>query len=170
MDATTRRHEIIQQLSQSDLPISATALSQIFSISRQIIVGDIALLRASGHDILATPRGYLMATPTPCITAQVACLHTLEETATELYAIIDAGGEVIDVSVDHPVYGQLTGNLHLRSRYDADVFLEKSSAQGVRPLSHLTHGVHLHTISCPNHTVLARILTALKELGVCYDK
>lgn len=170
MDATARRNALLQQLNQTKTPISATALSKEFQVSRQVIVGDIALLRAAGHDIFATPRGYLMSTADEGITFQVACIHSFEQTRGELYAIVDAGGEVIDVLVDHPVYGQLTGNLHLSSRYDVEEFLKKSSAEGVHPLSHLTDGVHLHTITCPDEGAKRRILEALTCLDVCYNK
>ncbi len=170
MDATLRRNGILQQLTQSTTPVSATTLAKEFQVSRQVIVGDIALLRAAGHDVLATPRGYLMSTPRGGVTFQVACLHTFEQTRAELYAVVDRGGEVIDVSVDHPVYGELTGNLHISSRYDVEEFLKKSSAEGVRPLSHLTDGVHLHRISCINKEVMALIMQDLVQIGVSYGK
>lgn len=68
MHAQERRQEILKLLHQSAHPISASALAERFSVTRQVIVGDIALLRSSGADILATPRGYCIqgAAPRPC--------------------------------------------------------------------------------------------------------
>ena len=43
------RRKIISQTLTADQPISATALAGKFSVSRQIIVGDIALLREIGR-------------------------------------------------------------------------------------------------------------------------
>ena len=57
MTAAQRRSAIYAQLTQASAPVSATTFAQRFSVSRQVIVGDIALLRAEGHSITATPRG-----------------------------------------------------------------------------------------------------------------
>ena len=59
MHAQERRQEILKLLHQSAHPISASALAERFSVTRQVIVGDIALLRSGGADILATPPGLL---------------------------------------------------------------------------------------------------------------
>ena len=107
-----------QALEEAVGPVSAAALAERFSVSRQIIVGDVALLRAGGTDILATPRGYLLGGRGGGVERTVACVHAPEEMERELNAIVDAGGEVVDVIVEHPVYGQLTGLLGVRSRYD----------------------------------------------------
>ena len=58
--AEARRRAVAQILEEAEGPVSAAALARRFSVSRQIIVGDVALLRAGGADILATPRGYLL--------------------------------------------------------------------------------------------------------------
>ena len=168
--AAQRREEIEAILDREKGPVSATALAGYFSVSRQIIVGDVALLRAAGAAIAATPRGYVRsgAAGTAGVTRQVACAHTPEEMGEELYAIVDAGGEAVDVVVEHPVYGQLTGALHLRSRYDVDEFLRQVAEQGAKPLSALTGGVHLHTIRCPNQATLDRVVAALERKGFLY--
>ena len=136
MKAEERRAVIAQTLT-ADRPISATALAGRFSVSRQIIVGDIALLRAAGLDIVATPRGYKLGETTGLIRA-VACLHTAGQTEAELLTMVDHGCTVIDVVVDHPIYGQLTGQLSLASRYDVGQFVEK--IRETVPLSALTGG------------------------------
>lgn len=164
-NGAARRAAVAQVLEEAEGPVSATALAQRFSVSRQIIVGDVALLRAGGASILATPRGYLLDRRREGVERTVACVHTTEEMGAELTAIVDAGGEVVDVIVEHPVYGQLTGILGLRSRYDVQEFLRKVADHGARPLSNLTDGIHLHTIRCPNEKSFQRVQKALAEEG-----
>lgn len=167
--APERRAEIALLLREASGPVSAAALAGRFSVSRQIIVGDIALLRASGTPIIATPRGYtLLPQPDRGITQITACVHGPQDIGRELRAIVDAGGEVEDVMVEHPVYGQLTGALHIRSRYDVDAFLRRIQEQDAQPLSLLTSGVHLHTIRCPDTATLEHVLAALECEGVLY--
>ena len=165
MDAQERRRAIAQRLKQTQSPVSAAALARELSVSRQIIVGDVALLRAAGADIVATPRGYVLGRRPAGVERTVACVHTPEEMEVELNAIVDAGGEVADVIVEHPVYGQLTGILGVRSRYDVQEFLRRVAADGARPLSDLTGGIHLHTIRCKDEKTFQRIQDSLKNAG-----
>ena len=148
-------------------PVSAAALAERFSVSRQIIVGDIALLRASGLDIVATPRGYQLGESSGLLRT-VACIHTAQETEQELLAMVDNGCTVIDVVVDHPLYGQITGQLSLSSRYDVRQFVEK--AQHAAPLSSLTQGVHLHNLRCPSEEAFHRVQEDLAALGLLYTQ
>ena len=60
MNAKERRQAILEQLKRAEKPVSATALARQYGVSRQIIVGDVALLRAGGEPISATPRGYVL--------------------------------------------------------------------------------------------------------------
>lgn len=163
MTATERRAAIETCLREADVPISATALAARFHVSRQVIVGDVALLRAAGQRINATPRGYVMGEESTGITGVLACVHRPEDMGRELECIVDNGGEVLDVIVEHPVYGQLTGQLQLRSRHDVAQFLQK--VEGASPLSALTDGIHLHTVRCPDRETLERIRTHLKQDG-----
>ena len=160
-----RRAEVARILEEAAAPVSAASLARRLSVSRQIIVGDVALLRAGGARILATPRGYLLERRTEGVERTVACVHTPEETQAELNAIVDAGGEVVDVIVEHPVYGQLTGILGVRSRYDVQEFVEQVARHGARPLSGLTDGIHLHTIRCQDEKSFQRVQKALAKEG-----
>ncbi len=164
MKAEERRRAIAKTLT-AEHPVSATALAGQFSVSRQIIVGDIALLRAAGLDIVATPRGYKLGETTGLLRA-VACVHSAQETETELLAMVDNGCTVIDVVVDHPLYGQMTGQLSLASRYDVRQFVEK--AKHAAPLSSLTDGVHIHNLRCPSEEAYQRVCEDLKQLGILY--
>ena len=156
MTASERRQQIARLLSASQAPISATTLSQELGVSRQIIVGDIALLRA------ATARGYVIPAQNGLL-RRIACIHSAEETRDELDAMVDCGCTVVDVIVEHPVYGQLTAPLHLSSRLDVDQFMKRMD--GAAPLSQLTGGVHLHTLSCPDETAYEHLLQLLRQRG-----
>jgi len=169
MDTKIRREKIHNLLNEACEPISASALAEEFSVSRQIIVGDIALLRAGGSPVTATPRGYVLKSESsksfPYI-GLIACKHDMNGLKKELYAIVDYGGTVIDVIVEHSIYGQLSGLLNIASRYDADQFMEKVNSQEARPLSNLTGGIHLHHIGCKNIVSFGIIKNKLEELGV----
>ena len=174
MNADGRREKIAQLLQQAEGPLSASRIAALFSVSRQIIVGDIALLRAGGMSILATPRGYVLEQPPEdpayCAERTVVCQHGEERLAEELYTIIDNGGAVLDVIVEHSVYGQICAPLHLFSRYDTDAFLQKLKDSQARPLSALTDGVHLHRLRCADEAVFQRVVDALREKGLLYEK
>ena len=165
-NAETRRQAVARALEEAEAPVSAAALAERFSVSRQIIVGDVALLRAAGAEILATPRGYVLGGRSPGVERRLACVHAPEDMERELNAIVDAGGEVVDVIVEHPVYGQLTGLLGVRSRYDVGEFVARVAAHGARPLSDLTGGIHLHTVRCPDETAFRRVERALAGIGI----
>ena len=111
MEAAAHRQAILDRLRTADRPVSASSLAAELNVSRQIIVGDIALLRAGGAEISATPRGYVLPRATDGITRTIACRHTLEQTGTELDILVDNGCTVLDVIVEHPVYGAIRGDL-----------------------------------------------------------
>ena len=169
MNAETRRSAILTLLSQAEAPISAATLAGSFSVSRQIIVGDIALLRAAGEQISATPRGYVLQHDREGLIKTVATVHTAAQTEQELCIMVDNGCTVLDVVVEHPIYGQLAGQLQLRSRYDVSQFLAQSAQSGAQPLSQLTGGLHLHTIRAAEEKALDRGEAALKALGYLWQ-
>ena len=168
MHSDERRRAIAEILRASDGPISASALAERFSVSRQIVVGDIALLRSAGEEILATPRGYVTPNEAHGLVRRVAVKHTPQEMEEELNAIVDHGCTVIDVIVDHPIYGQLTGPLQISNRYEVGQFIER--CENAEPLSRLTDGIHLHTLSCPNEAAFTRVRGALRSLGVLLEE
>ena len=167
MNAAERRTKITHLLAQANGPLSATALATQCGVSRQIIVGDVALLRAGGLAVLATPRGYILEnTSAPaCAERHIVSHHDNSRMLEELYTVVDLGGAVIDVTVEHAVYGQICAPLHIFSRYDADAFNEKIQQSGSRPLSNLTGGIHLHTIRATYEKTLERVIQGLKDKG-----
>ena len=165
MDAAARRAAILSRLEQTDHPVSAAALAREFAVSRQIIVGDVALLRAGGADIAATPRGHVLPRDSAARLRTVACVHDREGMARELEIMVDQGCQVVDVVVEHPIYGQLAGQLHLSSRYDVQEFIRSVSKNQANLLSDLTGGIHLHTLRCPSEEAFPRARPALDEAG-----
>ena len=165
MEAAERRQAIARRLEGAEGPVSAAALAREFSVSRQVVVGDVALLRAGGMEILATPRGYVVPGEPAALTRTVACVHPGEAMARELEIMVDNGCQVVDVVVEHPVYGQLTGQLRLSSRYDVQEFIRAASERRARPLSDLTGGIHLHTLRCPDEEAYRRVLEQLDGAG-----
>lgn len=168
MEAKERREEIASLLKKSGQPITGTALARQLGVSRQVIVGDIAILRAAGLDIYATPQGYvILQAPAPAVvTAKLACRHGAEQMGEELAIIIDNGGKVLDISVEHPVYGEIKANLMLASRRDLAEFLHKSAEGGAAPLSLVTGGVHLHTVEAASTEIMQKIAAELKKTGI----
>ena len=162
MTTKERQKAILSYLRDESAPVSATTLAKLLGVSRQIIVGDVALLRAAGTHVVATSRGYVIP-PEEGSVRQVVCQHTPGQTQEELYVMVDGGCTVLDVTVEHPVYGQLTAPLHLSSRLDVDQFMKRMD--GAAPLSQLTGGVHLHTLSCPDETAYEHLLQLLRQRG-----
>ena len=164
MTSTQRRQALLEALQTESAPLSASRLAKTLSVSRQLVVGDVALLRAAGQPIIATPRGYvLQAAQQEGVLCTVACRHTPQRIAQELYLMVDCGCKVLDVIVEHPVYGQLSGQLQISSRYDADLFCAALLENEAQPLCRLTGDVHLHTLACPTQQHQERVLQALAQ-------
>ena len=170
MSSKERRAAILHLLAHSPEALSATSLAGQLGVSRQVIVGDVALLRAGGERISATPRGYVLAREGGCLERTVACSHRGEETERELNIMVDNGCTVKDVIVEHPIYGQLTGALNLKNRYDVGQFLRRLSREEALPLSALTDGVHLHSLSCPDEASFQRVIEQLREAGLLFQQ
>ncbi|EOL44619.1 transcription repressor NadR [Enterococcus caccae] len=170
MDGVKRREVILLELETAEKPISASRFAKKFKVSRQIVVGDVALLRAAGYEIIATARGYLLERDKDRqgIIRKIACQHLPEQTAAELRTIVSLGGEIIDVVVEHPIYGELTGGLHIRTEKEVEEFVTNYEKSSASLLSELTAGVHLHTIRCENETAFQKIKETLASKGILY--
>jgi len=167
MDATTRRKKIFKLINKENAPVSASALAKELSVSRQVIVGDIAILRAQGREIIATARGYVIPEfmESNRYVGKIACCHNAENTKEELYIIVDLGAAVVNVIVEHELYGEITGQLNIKTRDDADSFVERVKSSEVKLLSALTLGVHLHTIACRSKAHFEQVYQALDSAG-----
>ena len=83
--------------------------------------------------------------------------------------IVRNGGAVIDVSVEHPLYGEIRGGLYIYTEEDVAAFMEKVRTQAPTLLSSLTEGVHLHTLLIKEPADLFKIQSALREVGMLYE-
>lgn len=167
MNGEQRRNLIIEKLEKLSSPVCATSLAEDFGVTRQIIVADIALLRASGMAIRSEHKGYILDKPdASVITKKIAVKHNKDMVTQELYAIVDNGGKVLDVIVEHSLYGKISAELNVFSRYDADRFTENINLTGANPLSLLTHGLHIHTIAVENEESYERIKEKLTQLDI----
>jgi len=168
--STSRRDLVYQYICAREKPVTGAELAREFAVSRQVIVQDIALLRATGCSIAATPEGYICPSAAAMTQMVVACCHnTPEEMRTELYAIVDCGATVLDVTVEHAVYGEIRGNLNLASRLQVDRFMDTLIRSGAEPLARLTQGVHLHTIIAPSGTELEQVRQVLMAQGLLVE-
>jgi transcriptional regulator of NAD metabolism len=168
MKAEERREKILAALREQEDAVSAAALARHMHVSRQVIVGDIALLRAHGSEVIATSRGYMLSAPAPSgrYIGKIACRHSVADTEKELFAIVELGGEAVDVTVTHRLYGDMTGQLNISSREDAEAFIRNIKNSKERLLSELTDGVHLHTIACRDKASFEAIRAELARLGI----
>ena len=135
MEGDSRREKIIEMLNCAAEPLSGTALAKKLKVSRQVIVQDIALLRAYDKNILSTNKGYILYQPLgegKRLRRTVSVKHTDDQMQDELYTIVDCGARMLDVVVEHEVYGQITVDLFLRSRQDVDEFIEKIAKSAAR--------------------------------------
>lgn len=167
MDADQRRQSILSEIISSKEPIKGTDLAKTFQVSRQVIVQDIALLRAAGHDIAATPQGYRSLKPAEFRTSRriMAMKHSPEDIYDELMSIVDLGGRILDVIIEHPLYGEFRGRLMIAAPSEVREYLDRMVREGAEPLSALTEGVHLHTIEADREEILDRIEERLRSKG-----
>lgn len=168
MEGDCRRENIMEILSQRSQPISGTELAGMMGVSRQVIVQDIALLRASNKNILSTNKGYLLYVDTSkpkYYRRTVKVKHKNEEIREELNLIVDAGARVLDVVVEHDIYGQIMVDLILNNRVDVQAFVRKVEGNKTKPLNELTKGVHFHTIEAEREDILDEVERQLKEAG-----
>jgi uncharacterized protein len=166
-DRTERQQQVLGALLESDEPLTGTELAIRCGVTRQVVVHDIAILRAAGEPILSTPRGYCVQQPASNrYTTVLSVSHPPELTATELRIFVDHGVHILDVQVEHPIYGELRGALHLSSRRDVDLFLERIRNSSALLLSSLTDGYHIHTVSCSDLTRLTETVAALRNAGI----
>ena len=162
-----RRARLMAILRSSGAPVTGGDLSSALGVSRQAIVNDVAILRAMGEPILGSPRGYVRVEGSedrPIAT--IACRHDEEGNRREFEILVDRGIDVIDVVVEHPVYGEVAGTLLVRSRADVDRYMEAMQHEGVQPLWALTDGVHLHHLHAPSADALDAAKRELAEAGI----
>ncbi len=165
-----RRQVLLRIVRESVTPVTGADLATTLGVSRQVIVQDVAILRAAGSEIIATPRGYVL--PGASVSGQprtvVAVQHGRDQIEIELVTLVDLGIRIVDVVIEHPVYGELRGLLMVESRFDVRAFMTR--LEGSEPLLALTRGVHLHTLEASRPDVLERGRQALRDLGILLER
>ena len=162
MDGKRRRAKILEYLKENTEPVSGSTLAKLTGVSRQGIVQDITLLRTA-YPVLATAKGYLLYPATEKKHCRTFCVrHSAEQVEDELNTIVDLGGKVLDVMVEHDIYGEIRGNLMLSCRKEVEEFckLLKKSKSG--PLNIIGCGIHYHTVEAASEEVLDKIEKALE--------
>lgn len=166
MKADERRNGIIKMLIREKGVIKGTTLAETFNVTRQIIVKDIAILRAKGTNIIATPDGYMVNDDSSNrVKSIIAVNHNDEDVIKELEIVVKYGGIIEDVIVEHPLYGEIKGILMIKNLNDLNKFKNSLKQINAKPLSILTNGVHLHTISADSVENMDLIKEELKKNG-----
>ena len=164
MKAHERRAEILSLIGNSGSPVAANFLSEKYSVSRQVIVQDIAILRAQGYGVISTNRGYVLGAGLKAERV-FKCRHNLDELIKESEIIISLGGKVEDISVNHRVYGKISARLELSTMRHAEELYRSLVSGASKPLMSVTDGYHYHTVSGENEQTLDKIEAALRDNG-----
>lgn len=162
-----RRQFLLELLIKSSEALKAAQLAEITGVSRQVIVQDIALLRAKEEPVLSTSQGYIYLKDSSHqgVKRVIFSRHTAQDTERELTLLVDLGVQVLDVGVKHSVYGEIFRPLNLRSRHDVKNFLSQMTQKDDHLLSALTNGLHLHTLEAPSTELLDKACKALTQEG-----
>ena len=162
-----REKRIIEILESSETLVSGTYLAELFDVSRQVIVQDIAILKARNIDIISTNRGYRLLSKG--IKKIIKVKHDDSEIRKELNAIVDLGASIEDVFVIHKTYGEIRVKLDIKSRRDVDLLVENINSKLSKPLKNLTNNYHYHTIIVENENIFKEVKDKLKSLGILID-
>lgn len=163
MNSQERRKYIEELLKKNNIPQKGHILAEELGVTRQVIVKDIAILRAEGKKIIATPEGYLVPKEEKMMIKKViAVSHGTSSIDEELKIIVKFGGIVEDVIVEHPLYGEIRGMIMVKTFYDIENFVKRIYEYKAEPLLILTGGVHLHTIAAESEEILKNIINELK--------
>ena len=168
MTGEERRMKILRKLQETDTPLSGTVLAKAFQVSRQIIVQDIALMRAENYGIVSTNKGYLLRSKKAENTQPMRVFfvkHTTQQVLDEFQTIIELGGKILNVAVEHEIYGQICVDLMIETESDAVDFYDKFLSCRDSPLKVLTDDCHYHTVAAPTEKLLDLIENDLRRKG-----
>ncbi len=168
-----RRQLLVDTLQTATQPMTGKELGELTNVSRQVIVGDITLLKAKNEPIIATSQGYIYmhAQLTPGkIERVIVCQHRPEQTEEELNILVDNGVTVKDVKIEHPVYGDLSASIMVSNRNEVQEFMKKINEAKAVYLSKLAEeGIHLHTIQADNEGQISNAQDALRKAGILVE-
>jgi uncharacterized protein len=167
-----RRAKLLRILKESSTPVKAAELANLTGVSRQVIVQDMGLLRAREEPIIATSQGYIYSLHLPSNDSPLAGVqriiytkHSPEDMEKELNILVDHGVVVLDVGIEHSVYGKITRPLGLKTRYEVKKFTAEMQGNDATLLSSMTEGLHQHTLQAPDTESLERACQKLAEEG-----
>ena len=170
MNSLERREDIVKSLINNNKPLKGTVMADKYGVTRQIIVKDIAILRAKGNKIIATPDGYIIGKEDNRIKQIIAVTHDESKLNEELNIVVKYGGIIEDVIVEHPLYGEIKGMLMIKNLNDLEKFLMNYKNSDAKLLSLLTKGIHIHTISADTENNMQLILNELNEKGFIIEE
>jgi transcriptional regulator of NAD metabolism len=160
-----RRARLLDILTDAESPVTGSTLSALLGVSRQAIVNDIAILRASGNVISGGPHGYRIG-PVLGMVEIIHCLHPPDRGREEWEILLDRGVVVLDVGVDHSIFGEIRAPVLVETRADIDRHADTITKAGEAPLSVITGGRHTHMVRAPNHDALEAAKRELDERGI----
>lgn len=160
-----RRKIIVEKLRETNKGIKGSEFAKTLGVSRQVIVQDIALLRAEGVELIGSPGGYKLKGKPEGLLKTISTRHTSdEEMRKELEIILDNGGKIRNIIVEHEIYGEIRANLHINNYEDLEEFMGKIA--GAEPLSSITEGVHLHTVEVKDEESYEKIKEQLSRVNL----
>ena len=171
MTGTERREAIICKMQEDNAPLSGTKLASIYGVSRQVIVQDIALIRAAGYDVISTNKGYILNAPVEnkIVERVFKVIHSDEQMEDELCSIVDLGGCIVNTMINHKVYGHLEAPLNIKSRRNVAEFMEDIHSGKSSPLKNATSGYHYHRVSADSEETLELIEQMLREKQILVE-
>ena len=172
MNGEQRRMKIRQMLAVAQQPLTGTGLAKELGVSRQVIVQDIALMRAENTAILSTNKGYLLRQDSSGDVQPKRVFfvrHSTEQVLEEFMAVIDLGGRILDVAVEHELYGSIRADLLIENAQDARDFVGRLEHCRDNLLKVLTDDCHYHTVAAPSEKLLDLIEAELRRRGIVYD-
>ena len=169
MTGSERRNAIINQIRSSSAPVPGKSLAASYDVSRQVIVQDIALIRAAGYEIISTNRGYILSEPCT-VSRTFKVRHTDSQLEEELCSIVDLGGGVKNVMVNHKVYGHMEAELNITSRRKAAEFIRDIKSGKSSPLKNITSDYHYHVVEADSEETLDLIEDMLRKKGFLIEQ
>lgn len=164
MKGNERRERLVEILKYSDMEISGSELAKQLGVTRQVVVHDIARLRAANNNILSTIKGYYLQKENNDMVRETFYVkHADDQMSDELCIIVDLGGRVCDVQVNHPIYGLICSPLCIHNRADVDAFVNEVQSRETMLLNQLTNGIHAHTVEAKDAVRLSMIKDALRK-------
>lgn len=171
MTGTERREAIISKMQEDSAPLSGTKLAAMYGVSRQVIVQDIALIRAAGYDVISTNKGYILniSAEEKSVERIFKVNHSDEQMEDELCSIVDLGGCIVNTMINHKVYGHLEAPLNIKSRRNVAEFMKDIHSGKSSPLKNVTSGYHYHMVSADSEETLDLIEKMLREKQILVE-